>query len=86
MRHLETKIPNPEQTGWDRSGLRFLLYPMGIFFFGLFKVKAMAEGARVDTVPSVNGFPSLRCPTGGPQTDWWRGLCRGIFHTKRCPS
>lgn len=80
MRHFETKIPNPEQTGWDRSGLRFLLYPMGIFFFGLFKVKAVAEGARVDTVPSVNGFPSLQCPTGGPQTGG--EVCAGRFSTQ----
>ena len=39
---------------------------MGIFFFGLFKVKAVAEGARLDTMPSVNGFPSLWCPHGRP--------------------
>ena len=69
--------------GW---GVRFLLRPMGIFFFGLFKVKAVAEGARVDTMPGVNGFPSLGAPTGGPQTGWWRGPCRELFHTKRPPS
>lgn len=62
MRPSKTKIPNPEQTQMGGSGVSFPLYPMGIFFLGLFKVKVMAEGARGDTIANVNGFPSLRCP------------------------
>lgn len=81
---MRLKSPVWSRHGWEGSGVRFLLYPMGIFFFSLFKVKAMAKGARVDTIPTK--FPSLRCPHRRPSDKLVGSLWRELFRTKRPPS
>lgn len=50
---------------------RFLLYPMGISFFGLFEVRSKEPGWTQCPVWEASTF---RGPQGGPQPGWEGGL------------
>lgn len=69
----ETKIPNPERTQWEGSGVRLLLYPTETFSLGPFKVMGKGVGG---------GAGGTQYPQGALRQAWWRALWRALFRTK----
>ena len=88
MRHLETKFPNQEQTHWGVGGevLGVSYIPWESFSLVCLKLKQWLKEPGWTQCPVWMGFHLSGAPMGGPQTDWWRGPCRELFHTKRPPS
>ena len=88
MRHLETKFPNQQQTHWGVGGevLGVSYIPWESFSSACLKLKQWLKEPGWTQCPMWMGFHLSGAPMGGPQTDWWRGPCRELFHTKRPPS